>query len=215
MNYNFIYDEKNDTYVDVFSNRGEEIINYLSSFLKKKVKTCKNDELDKINNNKHMYTHIYDLKFTTIGKLKYNLELSKVTPHINIVENKTLFFLYILDLFMKDQLYTHISYFKFIYTIYIFLDHYNKHYKNITFSINDKNENENEDKHNKSVYDDKNILDIAIMYHQKYHLSISTLTHFITANYNNGCNVLKDLLDAKIYDNLLKEYINNQYIEKC
>ena len=36
MNYNFIYDDDTGKYLDIFSEKGETLINYLSSFLKKK-----------------------------------------------------------------------------------------------------------------------------------------------------------------------------------
>ena len=204
MNYNFIYDEESDTYIDVFSNRGDELINYFSSVLKNKKKNKKN--ITTIN-KKMINNYLFDLEFTTLGKIKYNFKLSQIKNTDDIYNELELVFLNMLDLFIKDQLYTHISYFKFLYTIYKCIYHYKKHYKEIYYH--------NTDSSGSNIsYNEKNILDICDVYHTKYKLSINTVKNIITNNYKLLYKSIENILKDNMYNTILEKYILDNYIQK-
>ena len=74
MNYNFIYDDDTGKYLDIFSEKGETLINYLSSFLKKKKRKH-------VFDSEYIDTHSFDLQFTTIENYKHRSELRRTSNY--------------------------------------------------------------------------------------------------------------------------------------
>jgi len=210
MNYNIIYNDDTGEYYDINSKEGGELVEYYSSFvLKKKKKNYSNKrKIKKILNKEYMYTHTFNLQITSLGSIKTKLIRKDIFEDVESV------FLYLLSLFIQDSHYTKISFYNFIYIVYTFINHYHKHYKEVTVHLQEHQI----DKTNDNDINDNDIIDnrssICLFYNKKYKLSDSTIKQLIMADHTNILDLIVRLCHTDTYTTILHTHISNNFIEK-
>ena len=198
MNYDLIFNEDTGKYVHITSKEGLQLLNLYSSFLKKK-KIRKNKI---IIDTKYKSLHAYDLVFTTIGKLKYNLLLTNIsTIHLSLEHC----FLYILYMFSQDKLYMSINLYHFIYILHKCRQHF-KHKYRVTSVQNICSSNSD------TMY--KTNKDILQYYNKKYSLSEITIQKLISTLNQDMFDSIKTFLNIHTYIQIMDGCIKKHFIKK-
>ena len=127
MNYNIIYDSKHKKYYDINSKEGTELIETLCTFIKHNKQT--HNTIDKAHFNNKAYT----LQLLPLGSMKYKLSYTEYKEKkLCLKKDYEHILLYILHLFVQDNLYSSINLYQYIYTIYKIKKNISKNYKLIT-----------------------------------------------------------------------------------
>lgn len=192
MNYNLIFNEDTGEYVHIHSKEGVALVNHYSSFLKNE--SHKKIKIDK----KYLIPNTYTISLTSIGKMKYKLLLSNIEDIHSSLEHVLL---YIIHMFIQDNLYTSINLYHFIYTVYKCKYHVMHNYRLLEVYSHDDNHDDNHD-------------DVLKYYTDRYSLSEKTINTIIFEFDENIFDSIKYLLDIHTYTDNVHICYTKHFIKK-
>ena len=225
MNYNIIYDCTHKKYYDINSREGTELIDKLNTIIEthteNKNKNKKNKNINKTYFNEKKYT----LDISSLGHMKCKLFYptcsEKKTCSSQAYEN---ILLYILQHFIKDNLYTSINLYEYIYIMYKIKKNISKYYKLISIETkqSDKEDEEEEDEDEEDEEESttnplQNIINIDMLvtkYNKKYRDTNHVISFILNPNHAFILYNLHHLLDIHMYKNVVNDCIKKHFINK-